>query len=187
MSALVKCKACGYIMEEAKLGTVCPACGVPAKQFEAFDDRLSEKRRKILSLHLHPVIVHLPQGFAAFLVLLAVLLALLGAGSLRESVLAATRVMSVVLPLGVLLAFGAGLFDGKIRFKRVTTPILVKKMFAGASFFILSTAAASIALFVGLDGGLALLGFGLLEFLGLGAGALLGIWGTGLVVAHFPG
>ena len=29
MKKYVRCKACGYIMEEGKVGDRCPACGAP--------------------------------------------------------------------------------------------------------------------------------------------------------------
>ena len=153
MKQYVRCKACGYIMEADKVGKLCPACGVPAKAFEPYEERISEKRKRVLDLHIHPIVVHLAQGLAPLIVLFAIVLAILGEGALKTTLVQATRVLAAFLPLSVILAFAAGLIDGNLRFHKVTTPLLVKKMIFGALFFVLSLGAAALALFVGLDGG----------------------------------
>lgn len=186
MSNLVRCKACGYIMDGAKLGDLCPACGVPAKQFEPFDDRVKEERRRLLDLHIHPVIVHAPQAFALSLILLPVGL-LAAAGELRAMFLDTTRVVGVALPVTVLAAFLAGLFDGKLRFKRTNTPLLKKKKLVGALFFAISLAIGAFALFASFEGLGAILGFEVLALAAMGCGAWLGLVGTPLAVAKFPG
>jgi rubredoxin len=186
MSDLVRCKACGYIMEASKLGDVCPACGVPAKQFEPYDDRVKPERRRLLELHIHPVIVHAPQAFALTLVVLP-LLALLVAGELRGLLVATSRVLGAALPLTVLAAFLSGLFDAKLRFRKTTTPILRTKKLLGLLFFVLSLGVCALALWSPLSSSLELGLLALVSALGLGAGAVLGIIGTPLVVAKFPG
>jgi rubredoxin/small-conductance mechanosensitive channel len=187
MKTYVKCKACGYIMEAGKVGDKCPACGVPAKQFEPWEEKLSPSRKRILDLHIHPVIVHMPQAFAAFLVVIAAALAIFGEGEPRASLLGCARVLGAMLPLTVIAAMAAGIFDGKVRFRRVNTPLLIRKMIFGALFFAMSFAAAFLALFTGLENTTTLLPFAVLEALSLFCGALLGIWGSGLMNAKFPG
>jgi len=186
MKQYVRCKACGYIMEADKLGQFCPACGVSAKVFEPYEEKISEKRKRILDLHIHPIIVHLPQGMAPLIVVLAAALAVLGEGSLRSILLDATRVLAVLLPLSTLLAIGSGILDGKTRFKKLTTQILVRKMVTGALFFALSLAAGVLALFTPLAAA-ALGAFAVLELLSLVAAVLLGHWGFGLINARMPG
>jgi rubredoxin len=186
MKTLVKCKACGYVMEASSLRDKCPACGVPAKQFEAYDDKLSDARRTILQMHIHPVIVHIPQAFAATLVVLSIGLALL-AGELRTVVLDATRTLAVILPFSVAASFAAGLFDGKVRFRRVTTPILLRKMMLGGLFFLSSLGTAALALSSSLEPGWALWAFAACSLVGLGAGGFLGMLGSPLMTAKFPG
>jgi rubredoxin len=186
MAEYVRCKACGYIMEASQVKNLCPACGVPASQFEAFKPKISGKRKKILDMHLHPIILHVPQGFVVSLVFFALLLAFLGEGELRTAVLGASRTLAILLPLAVLGAFAAGLLDGKIRFRKVTTPTLVRKIILGALFFAFSLGGAAFAAFTSLDGAL-LLPFGLLELLGLTAGTMLGLLGSRLMEAGFPG
>ena len=186
MSTLVRCKACGYIMESGSLGEVCPACGVPAKQFEPYDDKVKESRRRILDLHIHPVIVHAPQAFALTLLVLAPVIGLLDATS-RTLFLDTSRVLGVALPFTVLAAFLSGLFDARLRFKKTTAPLLRKKKLFGALFFLASLGSCAMALWSPLDSAMTLTLFGLVAALGLGAGAFLGIMGTPRLVAKLPG
>jgi hypothetical protein len=186
MTEYVRCKACGYIMEATELKTVCPACGVPASQFEAYKPRIVGKRKRILDIHLHPIILHVPQGFVVSLVLFSVLLAFLGQGEIRTAVLGASRTLGVLLPLAVLAAFGAGIFDGKIRFRKVTTPTLIRKIILGSLFFVFSLGGGALAIFSALEGS-ALLPFALLQVLGLAAGTMLGLLGSRLMETGFPG
>jgi hypothetical protein len=186
MKEYVRCKACGYIMEASRLKDVCPACGVPAKVFEPYKETISEDRKRILDLHIHPIVVHLAQGFAPTLVVLAAALAVIGEGGLRSAILDTTRVLAALLPAAVVLAFAAGIFDGNLRFHKVTTPLLVRKMIFGALFFAASLAGAALALFTGLDGS-TIAPFAILEILSLVAAVLLGNWGFGLLSSRFPG
>ena len=71
MANLIRCKACGFVTDQGKIKDVCPACGVPAKMFEPYTHPVSLKRRRILDLHTHPVMVHFPQAFALTLFLLS--------------------------------------------------------------------------------------------------------------------
>src|SRR5512133_3735012 len=63
MKELVRCKACGYVMEADKLKDVCPACGMSHKVFEPYRERVALNRLFILSLDLHPIAIHLSQTF----------------------------------------------------------------------------------------------------------------------------
>lgn len=166
---------------------VCPACGVPAKMFEPYAERISEKRLKILKMDIHPIIVHLPQAFAAFLVILAAALYIPFSVPLHTMLHDTVVVLAAALPFTVLAAFGAGLIDAKIRFRRVTTPILKRKILAGTLFFVFSAIAAALALLTGIGGGFALAAFLSLQVLSLQCGAMLGLWGSTLTNAAFPG
>ena len=75
MKTMIRCKACGYIMEGGKLGDKCPACGAPKTAFEPYTDPMAAPRRKMLNLQLHPIAVHFPITFAvaAFVFSLAIL------------------------------------------------------------------------------------------------------------------
>ncbi|MBN1983932.1 MAG: hypothetical protein JW795_20540 [Chitinivibrionales bacterium] len=145
MKELTICKSCGFIMEKAKLRDKCPACGVPAKMFLPYAENISARRRLILSLDIHPVLVHFPQAFTATILLLS-LLALFMHGSILAKITATITVLCYSLPFVVLSAFAAGLLDGKIRFRRVTTPLLKRKIILGILFFVISGALFFLAM-----------------------------------------
>ena len=186
MKDLVRCKACGYIMEAGRPVDKCPACGVPAKQFEPYEEKVTEKRARLLDLHIHPIVVHIPQAFSPFLLLLATAL-IVATGPFRTIILDATRVLALALPFSVVLAFAAGLFDGKQRFRKVTTPVLVRKIVVASIFLASSIAAALISVLTGLDTFASLAPYLALVLVGLGAAVMLGFLGFPLIVAKFPG
>ncbi len=185
MKKMMRCKACGFIIEEGKLGDVCPACGVPRKLFESFEDNISEKRRSILKLVLHPILVHFPIAFSVSLIMAA--LAAWWILPWREVLGNAIYVLALAMPFTLVLAIAAGLLDGKTRFRKLTTPILKQKIFLGIFFFILSLGLMMVALNpVWPNEGL------LVSVLILDAGCValstrLGLLGTSLMEAKFPG
>lgn len=144
------CKACGFVIGENNLGEVCPACGVPRTAFEPYVDNVSERRKFILGLNIHPILIHFPQAYATILPLLIVL-GILITTPLGADLLSAARVLSYLLPLTVVAAIGAGLIDGFTRFKRLTTIILIKKIIIGLVLFVLSVLIAGLAIFDGLQ------------------------------------
>lgn len=186
MKEYVRCKSCGYIMERSKLGDRCPACGVSAKMFEPYDDKVSEKRRKLLDLHIHPIVVHFPQAFAAFLVAAGIVL-LFAADPLRTLLAHTASVLGVLMPFSVAAAFAAGIFDGRLRFRRIDTPSLRRKILFGSLFFVLSCAEALVVLVAGLDGSANIAVFTLLDAAGLAVAVKLGLLGAPLFIAKFPG
>jgi uncharacterized membrane protein/rubredoxin len=146
---LVRCKSCGYIMREAKLRDKCPACGVPREMFEPYTDPMAESRRRILDFHLHPIAVHFPTSFAVA-VLVFTIATFFFSGPVEQFLICTTQVMALFLPLLVLIAFLAGLLDGKTRFRRLDrSHILKSKMLYGSIFFVL---AVGLALLVWLGG-----------------------------------
>ena len=144
MIELVICKSCGYVMEKGDLRDKCPACGVLAKMFEPYVDRMSPSRRRILKLDLHPILVHFTQAFTVTIPVLS-LLTFISSPQLQVSLHGAIAVLSVALPLVVLLSFLAGLLDGKVRFRRVTTPLLKTKILCGLSLLACSLAILLVA------------------------------------------
>ena len=69
MRKLVRCKACGFIMQENELREKCPACGAPKTVFEPYTDTVGEKRRRLLDMDLHPMMVHFPTSFIVAILL----------------------------------------------------------------------------------------------------------------------
>ncbi len=144
MANLIRCKACGYVTKEGKVKDICPACGVPAKMFAPYTDPVSEKRRLILDLHAHPIMVHFPEAFTITLFLLATL-SYFAPGAIKEALFTSIQVISFPLPFFVILAIITGLVDGKIRFRKVTTPLLKKKIIVSVLLLIISAALGFVA------------------------------------------
>lgn len=134
----LKCSVCGYIMGGDFPGDECPVCGALRAAFQPYEDRVSSKRRRLLDLHLHSLVVHFPQAFSVFMLFLSVVLFFLE-GFIKVEFWATLKVLSIFLPLSAAAAVISGLLDGKTRFKRLSTAILRRKIAAGVFFFILST------------------------------------------------
>lgn len=191
MANRVRCKVCGFIMEEGKFDE-CPACGVAAKMFEAFDDKVPDNRRSWLEMHVHPVIVHAPQALGFLLILLAGLYFIL-AHTVPDSGLAAmllptVKILSVLLPLTVAAGIVSGLVDGTFRFKRLDTIYLKRKIALGSIFLVLAVVMAFLAFRPAFPTGIGIE----LGYLALNVGAFLcsmflGLWGAALTQAVMPG
>jgi hypothetical protein len=186
MKELVRCKSCGFIMEKGKLRGKCPACGVPDKMFEPYTEKIAPFRKFILSLDLHPIMVHYPQAFSMSVFLLS-LLAPCTAGGVHDKIVSAIVVLGGVLPITVVLAFCAGVYDGMVRFRRVTTPILKKKITVGALFLFFSCAICGVIVFKPLSTWQALLTVTGLSLAAIACGGYLSKLGTSLLNSKFPG
>ena len=81
----------------------------------------------------------------------------------------------------------AGVFDGKIRFRRATTPLLVRKMVTGTAVFLETLAAAALLFAVGLDPLWVRIVIAVLLGIALGGVAVLAKIGGGLRGAKQPG
>jgi rubredoxin len=134
-SKLMICSVCGYIVKEGFAGELCPACGVSKNAFQPYQDRVSAKRRKILDLHMHNILVHFPQAFS-LLMLFLIFLGFFLQGALKAELLITAKILSFFLPLAILASICSGLLDGKNRFKRLDTPILKKKILVAILFLI---------------------------------------------------
>ena len=186
MKEYVICKACGFVMEKAKLKDKCPACGVLAKMFEPSTERLSDKRRFLLSLDMHPVMVHFPQAFTASILVLA-LLSLFVKGTLQQHFFSTILVLAFCLPFTVLLTCASGLFDGQIRFRKVTTPLLQQKIVWGLAFLLLSLVVLALTQWYPLNSPAVIYGVIILTAVCLGCGTILALYGVSLLNAKFPG
>ena len=145
MKNLVRCRACGYIMAEGDVEDLCPACGLPKTVFEPYKDKVSEQRRKWIDLHIHPVVVHFPP-VSAIGVFFGLLAAQLVGDPWRSYFLGTVEISLLLMPFTVLAALVSGFIDGKLRFKKATTPVLRKKMIAGVVCLILSVTLSVIGL-----------------------------------------
>ncbi|MFO7570012.1 MAG: hypothetical protein R6W75_09460 [Smithellaceae bacterium] len=186
MDNFVRCKACGYISPQGKIGDVCPACGVPAKMFEPYKHPVSIKRRRMLDLHTHPVAVHFPQAFGLTLLLISVSVFFVPQNMQRD-LTGAARVLSFLLPFFVILSIATGLFDGKLRFRKITTPFLKKKIALGLILFFISIALFALALSGQMFVSAMHILFIALSMAAVACGALLGLIGGRILDAKFPG
>ncbi|MBD3237035.1 MAG: rubrerythrin [Candidatus Eisenbacteria bacterium] len=185
MAKLLRCRACGFVVEEGHLGEVCPACGLPRKVFEEHAERISPLRKRILALDLHPISVHLPQSLAV-LILLALLGKVLLRGPLAAQLEDSARLLAILFPLTVLASMATGLLDGRTRYRRLRTPLLVRKMIVGLLLLLLSAALAALALLGGFGSPLIYLGLALV--LGcLVCEFLLGRTGSKLICPYLRG
>jgi O-antigen/teichoic acid export membrane protein len=186
MKELLICKSCGYIIEKARLRDKCPVCGVSSKMFEPYTERLTPRRKFLLSLDIHPVLVHFPVSFNAAIFFMAIA-SLIIRGEVKMELLTTVNILSYCLPVVIAAAFCGGLFDGKIRFRKVTTPILVRKIIFGIVFFLISAALVLVNIFYNLNNTGILCAVILLTFLGLVCSTILARYGTSLLNAKFPG
>ena len=139
MKTYIRCKACGFIMDENHLKDLCPACGLPKTVFEPYTKKISPQRQFIIDQHIHPISVHFPQVFIAVIVVM-LSLAFWVDDPLRGEFLVAAKLSILGFPLSVFLGFITGLIDGKIRFKKLNTPLLKNKTIVGIILQLLSIA-----------------------------------------------
>ena len=186
MAELMRCKSCGYITESSRVGEVCPACGVPRKMMEPWKDPVSERRRLLLSFDIHPIVVHFSVSFVASAFVLA-LFVLIFPMVFPETVTGILSVVVGVLPLAVIASFLSGLIDGKVRFRRTTTPLLKRIQLLGILFFVSSAVAALLTFVVGPSESWVRMVDVVLLAGGVACAAGLGRIGSGLLTALFPG
>jgi len=146
MSQLLQCKPCGYIIKEQDLGQVCPACGMPKSAFEPYKENISPKRKFILGLDLHPIAVHFPQAFTTILPLILIFNIFFTSYYAKELVIV-SKFLSVLLPFTVIGAIICGVIDGKVRFKKIRTSALIKKIIIGCIFLLFSVSISLIIIF----------------------------------------
>ena len=185
MANLIRCKACGYIMEEGKLKDVCPACGLPKTVFEPYVKKISPQRKMLIDQHLHPIILHFPQVILV-LSLFMPLLSLLIADPLRSEVLIIAKWSLLTLPFAVFGGFITGIIDGKLRFKKLTPPLLKTKIIIGSILQVLSVLVFSIYWANGLTGNMVWL-ICILNAVSLALAIYLGKIGSSMFNALLPG
>ena len=181
MKELVRCKPCGYVMEAGKLKDVCPACGMPAKAFEPYRERVALNRLFVLSLDMHPIAIHLSQTFV-ILIPLMLFSTMLFPDFNRDIFTSVLKFSIYIFPLTLIAAIITGVIDGLFRFKTLTPPILRLKIILSSVIVVL----AGTMFFVAKDGN-----YGLLTII-LSLGCLfcavrLGLLGKHLIDVILPG
>jgi len=150
MKKLYRCRVCGYILERKEAPALCPACGVKGKVFEEYESPVSQKRRKMLDLHVHQIMANFPVAFVASMSLISFLRII---GIVREQSVFMGMLKAIVffLPFSAIFAAMAGIFDGKLRFKRLDTPHLKKKIVLAGLFILISASLFVIQYFFDLN------------------------------------
>ena len=186
MKKIYKCKVCAYLVKGKDTPEICPACGFKGKIFEEYESPLSEKRRQALDLHAHPAMVHFPIAFVVSMALLS-LLRIVGFITEQSIFTSMLHALVIVLPFVAVSAMIAGLFDGKMRFKRIDTPHLKIKIMLATSFILISSALFVTQLFLNLDQATHNIVAVVCSFVLLGIALPLGLIGGNLIEAKVRG
>ncbi len=132
------CRLCGFIMKVPKVpGTACPACGAPWSSFVPYVVNVEEKRLKLLEMDLHPISTHFGVGGTILLTLVffislpfpSIFGIWLGYGGVLDFFV-------ILQPIFIALTACAGLFDGKLRYKKYSTTFLKRKIYLAISIAI---------------------------------------------------
>jgi O-antigen/teichoic acid export membrane protein/rubredoxin len=182
----VRCKACGYIMRAGKVEDRCPACGAPKAAFEPYEDPMSARRRTLLKLDLHPVLVHFPVSLTSSVLVFLIVTAFLS-GRAHAMLADTVKILVLLLPALVIVAAIGGVVDGRIRFRKIRKSLILKRKLLGASLLFVVSAAQTIVLWVAGLGGGAIAAAAALGAVGLGIIIVLAVMGRDIRVAAFPG
>jgi uncharacterized membrane protein len=184
---MIRCRACGYLMKAGDLRDKCPACGAPKTSFEPYTDPMANNRRKILNLQLHPVAVHFPVTFAVAALVFSIAIPFFS-GDARKVMLDTTKVLVLFMPLLVAAAFTVGWIDGKIRFRKIrNSEILKKKILYACLLFVLSLGLTFVVWIGEFSSVVASSGAILLSSILFVLVFILGLLGTSVTEAAFPG
>jgi len=184
MKEYLRCKACGFIMGKDGAPDVCPACGVSKKVFEDYKYNISPRRKLIMDINIHPIMLHLPQAITGLIPFFGLLSLITDAGW-GIKFLYTLEIITYLLPLSVLAATLTGMFDGRNRFKKLSTPALKKKMILASVLLLLTLAMPYLVYTVGIKDALfPLIG---LSFITLANEAMLSKIGIKLIFAYLPG
>ena len=163
-----------------------PVSSPMARAMGSQTERMSPFRKRILRLDLHPILVHFTQAFTATIPVLC-LAALVGLPRIQAHLQSTILVLGFALPFVVIVSFLAGLLDGKIRFRRVTTPILRRKILFGLMLFLFACAILVVVLVRQPMDTTAIVNILALSLPAVGCSSYLGLLGVRLVNAAFPG
>ena len=131
-------------MEAGKLKDVCPACGMPAKAFEPYRERVALNRLFILSLDLHPIAIHLSQTFVIIIPVLILITSVFPAFN-YEMFSSVLKFSIYVFPLTLIAAISTGILDGLYRFKSLTPPLLRLKIIFSSIIIVLAVSMFFVA------------------------------------------
>jgi len=174
-------------MLESKLKDKCPACGVPSQMFEPYTDPMSERRRRVLDLDLHPIAVHFPISFSVAVLIFSIASIFFG-GPIQGFLISTTKILAFFLPLVVVISYVVGVVDGRIRFRRVRQSRILKKKILYASLFLVVSIGLALSLWLGGLGTVLLNSIAIvLAAASVGFTIVLALLGIQILNAAFPG
>ncbi|HTY82462.1 MAG TPA: hypothetical protein VMB24_06730 [Dehalococcoidales bacterium] len=184
---MVRCKACGYIMKEGELADRCPACGAPRASFEPYNDPMSRPRRRVLKLQLHPIATHFPIAFVVAALVFSIATPFVtGAG--HQMMISTTKIVALLIPFMVIITFWVGWWDGKVRFRKIRNSTILKTKILYAILLFVVTCALAVVVWAGAFKTTGYtLGAIFLSLAGFVLVFLLGLLGTSIMEAAFPG
>ncbi|MFX0013000.1 MAG: hypothetical protein ACFFB2_04165 [Promethearchaeota archaeon] len=130
------CRVCGYVRPVGKGGR-CPACGVRDTAFVPFQHKASLRRRMFLKLDVHPVAVHFTITYTAVTAFFFFFL-LFSDNLLGVPIQGILDLQITFLPLLITSGGITGLIDGKVRFRKIKTPFLLRKIVLGCTLLVTS-------------------------------------------------
>lgn len=175
-----QCSVCGYVHEGLEPPEYCPVCGAERDKFgllEAGSPKPPEQ--PALSLHLHPILAHFPNGLMPVVWLFLAVSWLLGRLALEEAAIWLVGIVTLVAPLSL----ATGIYDWKTRFGGEKAPIFIRKMVLAVCLLLLGCLA--LALQLAGEGALQTLYYLCLAGM-LGCVTLLGYYGGKLVFSMPP-
>jgi hypothetical protein len=165
-------------------GGVCPACGARERAFLPYEHKASEQRRMFLKLDVHPVAVHFTISYIAVIALLYIF-SIFSSELVGISIEETKDLQIIFFPLLVIGGGITGLIDGKVRFRKLTTPYLQRKIIMGSVLFVISVLIFIVHNLESTDGLIGLLE-GLLIFSAFGIASYLGWIGAEMICPIVP-
>jgi uncharacterized membrane protein len=176
------CRLCGYIHKGKENPNVCPACGAPATSFIPYKMGAEEKRVNILKLDIHPILTHFTVSLSAILVIILIINYINpNMGGINFGFGGVLDFIAITLPIAAVLTGIAGVIDGKLRYKKLKTPYLRRKIILGISM-VLATILVMVFHLTSQDGNIVWLFVfeSIFAFISVGLSLFLGMIGTEL-------
>jgi uncharacterized membrane protein len=147
---------------------------------------MAQPRRKILNLQLHPIAVHFPIAFSVAALVFSFVTIFLS-GQARTTLIDATKIIVLFIPILVIAAGIAGWLDGRVRFHKIRNSMILKRKIVYAIILFIISLALAVTIWIGgIRTWVYVLGT-LLSIAGVVLIYLLGLLGTSIVGAAFPG
>jgi len=128
-----ECQVCGYIHEGDEAPEVCPVCGADRSQFVLLREDLPTSARHTsrlprgmpsAALHLHPILVHFPNGLMPTVWLFLGLFFLTGRASFEEGAFWLVVVVFATTPLSL----ASGIYNWRTCYAGMHAPIFTQKI-----------------------------------------------------------